>query len=86
MRRANEHTADLAFLAVQGRVAHKLLELNRADSLRRCTQTELANMVGARRQTVSRTLGSMAGRGFINIVNGIIEIVQPAELERLAKR
>jgi CRP/FNR family cyclic AMP-dependent transcriptional regulator len=86
VRRANEHMADLVFLQVQGRLARKLLELDRTGALRGCKQTELANMVSAARQTVSLALGAMEERGFIKKVGGIIEIVKPAQLERLAKR
>ena len=67
LRRANDVVADLVFSDVPGRVAKQLLELARRFGDRRedgihvhhdLTQEELAQLVGASRETVKVTLGS----------------------------
>ena len=91
VRRANRLTGDLIFLDLQGRVAHRLLELAGAGKdqdagLRtgRLTQTELANMVGGSRQSVNLALRTLEERGCIRVAGQTIELLDPDELRRRA--
>ena len=74
LRRTNESLADLVFTDVPGRVAKALLDL--ADRFGRpvddgvmvrhdLTQEELAQLVGASRETVNKALADFATRGWL---------------------
>ena len=74
LRRTNEALADLVFTDVPGRVAKALLDLSQrfgqpvADGVRvshGLTQEELAQLVGASRETVNKALADFATRGWI---------------------
>ena len=91
LRQTNEQLSDLVFYDVHGRVAKRLLELAAAHGIRRSegtqigiplTQQELANMVGATRESVNRVLRYFAGRGVIQVANQRITIVKPEGLRR----
>lgn len=91
LRQTNEQLADLVFYDVHGRVAKRLLELAAAHGVRRptgmeisipFTQQELAQLVGATRESVNRVLRYYAGRGFITVANQRITIIKPEGLRR----
>jgi CRP-like cAMP-binding protein len=93
LRRLPEQTADLVFLDLGGRVAKLLLRL--ADEHGRwvdgstildlrLNQTDLAQMVGASRPAVNRTLQSLAARGFVSIDGHTILIHDQTALKRRA--
>lgn len=72
LRRTNENLADLVFADVPGRVAKNLLDLAQRfgkqtdDGLmvpHGLTQEELAQLVGASRETVNKALADFASRG-----------------------
>lgn len=67
LRRADETIASLALLDVNGRIAHLLLGMAREEGgnriTRKMTHATIAQMVGASRETVSRTMRSLAIRG-----------------------
>jgi CRP/FNR family transcriptional regulator, cyclic AMP receptor protein len=74
LRRADEAIAEMALCDVQGRLIRRLVALAKDDATelpegmlirRRPTQQDLANMVGACRETVSRTFNALARRGLI---------------------
>ena len=76
LRRTNEVLADLVFTDVPGRVAKALLDL--ADRFGRpvddgllvahdLTQEELAQLVGASRETVNKALADFASRGWLRL-------------------
>ncbi|RYZ31524.1 MAG: Crp/Fnr family transcriptional regulator, partial [Propionibacteriaceae bacterium] len=76
LRRANDVVADLVFSDVPGRVAKQLLELARRFGDRKddglhvhhdLTQEELAQLVGASRETVNKALADFAARGWIRL-------------------
>jgi CRP/FNR family cyclic AMP-dependent transcriptional regulator len=92
LRRANDVTADLVFTDVPGRVAKNLLDLadrfgsKEADGLHvhhDLTQEELAQLVGASRETVNKALADFAARGWLQISARSVLILDP---ERLRKR
>lgn len=92
LRRTNESLADLVFTDVPGRVAKALLELSQrfgrpveegvlvAHDL---TQEELAQLVGASRETVNKALADFATRGWIKLEARAVLLIN---LERLHKR
>jgi CRP/FNR family cyclic AMP-dependent transcriptional regulator len=92
LRRANDAQADLVFTDVPGRVAKNLLDL--ADRFGRqerdglhvhhdLTQEELAQLVGASRETVNKALADFAARGWIQISARSVLIL---DVDRLRKR
>jgi CRP-like cAMP-binding protein len=92
LRRTNEAMADLIFSDVPGRVAKALLDLAQrfgvetSDGLRvthDLTQEELAQLVGASRETVNKALADFASRGFLRLDGRAVVIL---DLERLTRR
>ena len=92
LRRANDVTADLVFTDVPGRVAKNLLDLadrfgtQEPDGLHvhhDLTQEELAQLVGASRETVNKALADFAARGWLQISARSVLIL---DTERLRKR
>jgi CRP/FNR family cyclic AMP-dependent transcriptional regulator len=92
LRRANDVTADLVFTDVPGRVAKNLLDLaerfgnQESDGLHvhhDLTQEELAQLVGASRETVNKALADFAARGWLQISARSVLIL---DAERLRKR
>ena len=92
LRRTNENLSDLVFSDVPGRVAKALLDLNekfgekRADGFyveHDLTQEELAQLVGASRETVNKALADFVQRNWIKLEPRAVLIL---ELDRLQKR
>ena len=92
LRRTNENLADLVFSDVPGRVAKALLDL--ADRFGRpatdgvlvaheLTQEELAQLVGASRETVNKALAEFVSRGWIRLEARAVVIL---DLQRLRQR
>jgi CRP/FNR family cyclic AMP-dependent transcriptional regulator len=92
LRRTNEALADLVFSDVPGRVAKQLLEL--ADKFGQpgpdgvlvhhdLTQEELAQLVGASRETVNKALADFTQRGWIEVDQRQVLLI---DMERLARR
>jgi CRP-like cAMP-binding protein len=92
LRRANDVVADLVFSDVPGRVAKALLDL--ADRFGRTaddgvhvhhdlTQEELAQLVGASRETVNKALADFASRGWLRLEPRSVVIM---DIERLSRR
>jgi CRP/FNR family transcriptional regulator, cyclic AMP receptor protein len=94
LRRTNEAMADLVFSDVPGRVAKALLDLSRRFGERRddglhvahdLTQEELAQLVGASRETVNKALADFAGRGWIRLEARAVAILDEERLSRRAR-
>lgn len=92
LRRTRAEVADLVFVDVPGRVSKRLLEFARRFGVtdgrglrvaHGLTQTELAQLVGASRETVNKALSDFATRGWIRLETGSVVILDP---ERLARR
>ncbi len=92
LRRTNNMLADLIFTDVPGRVAKALLQLaqrfgtQEAGMLRvthDLTQEEIAQLVGASRETVNKALADFAHRGWLRLEGKSVLILEP---ERLARR
>jgi len=94
LRRTNEALADLVFSDVPGRVAKALLDLStrfgeRVDEGIRVahdlTQEELAQLVGASRETVNKALADFAGRGWVRREGRAVVLLDIDRLERRAR-
>lgn len=92
LRRTNEVVGDLVFSDVPGRVAKALLDLGERFGKETneglyvnhdLTQEELAQLVGASRETVNKALADFAGRNWIRLDGRAVLIL---DLERLSKR
>jgi CRP/FNR family cyclic AMP-dependent transcriptional regulator len=92
LRRTNEVMSDLVFTDVPGRVAKALLDLaarfgvQQEDGLQvnhDLTQEELAQLVGASRETVNKALADFVARGWIQLHPKSVVLIDP---ERLRKR
>jgi len=90
LRRADETIASLALLDVNGRIAHLLLELAREEGGvrigRKLTHATIAQMVGASRETVSRTMRSLVLRGVISVNRREITLNDLSALRLAAQR
>jgi CRP/FNR family transcriptional regulator, cyclic AMP receptor protein len=94
LRRTNESIADLVFTDVPGRVAKALLDLSRrfgrpvengimvAHDL---TQEELAQLVGASRETVNKALADFASRGWLKLEARAVLLQDVERLQRRAR-
>jgi len=94
LRHASETMADLVFTDVPGRVAKALLELARrfsrpeGDHVRvdhDLTQEELAQLVGASRETVNKALADFAARGWIRLDARSVILLDVDRLTRRAR-
>jgi CRP/FNR family cyclic AMP-dependent transcriptional regulator len=94
LRRTDDHIGDLIFTDVPGRVAKQLLQLSQrfssqeGDHLRLThdlTQGELAQLVGASRETVNKALSDFAQRGWITLEGKSLKIHDVSRLARRAR-
>ncbi|SDD38329.1 transcriptional regulator [Sanguibacter gelidistatuariae] len=94
LRRTNEALADLVFSDVPGRVAKALLDLSTRfgeqvdEGIRVAhdlTQEELAQLVGASRETVNKALADFAGRGWVRREGRAVVLLDIDRLERRAR-
>jgi CRP-like cAMP-binding protein len=92
LRRTNNNLADLIFTDVPGRVAKQLLQLAQRFGTREegalrvthdLTQEQIAQLVGASRETVNKALGDFAHRGWIQVYDKSVLI---CDCESLAYR
>ena len=92
LRRTNDNVADLVFTDVPGRVAKALLDLAERFGVddgngllvqHELTQEELAQLVGASRETVNKALADFASRGWLRLEARSVRLL---EVERLRKR
>jgi CRP/FNR family transcriptional regulator, cyclic AMP receptor protein len=92
LRRTNDSMSDLVFSDVPGRVAKALLDLSArfgtaADDgihvAHDMTQEELAQLVGASRETVNKALADFAGRGWLRLEARAVVLTN---VERLSQR
>jgi CRP/FNR family cyclic AMP-dependent transcriptional regulator len=94
LRRTNTMLADLIFVDVPGRVAKQLLQLAQkfgsveGGHLRvthDLTQEELAQLVGASRETVNKALADFAARGWLRLEGKSVVILDRERLSRRAR-
>jgi CRP/FNR family transcriptional regulator, cyclic AMP receptor protein len=92
LRRTNDVLSDLVFTDVPGRVAKALLDLAQRFGTQEegglqvnhdLTQEELAQLVGASRETVNKALADFAARGWIQLHPKSVLLIDP---ERMRKR
>ena len=94
LRRANDVVADLVFSDVPGRVAKALLDLSQRfgrtadDGIHvhhDLTQEELAQLVGASRETVNKALADFAARGWLRLEPRSVVLMDVERLQRRAR-
>lgn len=94
LRRTNESLADLVFSDVPGRVAKALLDLAERFGQRTdegihvphdLTQEELAQLVGASRETVNKSLAEFVSRGWIRLEGRAVLLLDVDRLRRRAR-
>ncbi|HEX9064731.1 MAG TPA: Crp/Fnr family transcriptional regulator [Streptosporangiaceae bacterium] len=94
LRRVTETNTNLIFTDVPGRVAKALLELAGKfgvpgeDGIQvnhDLTQEELAQLVGASRETVNKALADFATRGWIQLSAKSVLLIDPDRLKRRAR-
>lgn len=94
LRRTNASLADLIFTDVPGRVAKTLLQLANRFGVAEgtamrvnhdLTQEEIAQLVGASRETVNKALATFAHRGWIKIEGKSVIITEADNLARRAR-
>jgi len=94
LRRTNEALADLVFSDVPGRVAKALLDLSERfgtpteEGLRvthDLTQEELAQLVGASRETVNKALADFAARNWLRLDQRAVLLLDIDRLRRRAR-
>jgi CRP-like cAMP-binding protein len=95
LRRSNDIMTDLIFVDVPGRLAKQLLQLARRFGTRigttthvehQLSQDELAQLIGASRETVNKTLAQFHDRGWIRLLHKSLVITDTAALARRARR
>jgi len=91
LRQADQQIEDLLFLDVYGRVAKKLLELSEMHGVStsqgirielRLTQSELASMVGASRESVNKVMGYFTDKRYIMTDKHKITLMKLADLRK----
>lgn len=95
LRRTNDALADLIFTDVPGRVAKALLEMAQRFGTtdpggttrvtHDLTQEELAQLVGASRETVNKALADFAGRGWLRLEGKSVVLLDEPRLARRAR-
>ena len=94
LRRTNNALADLIFTDVPGRVAKALLQLARQFGQQEgghlrvthdLTQEELAQLVGASRETVNKALADFAARGWLRLEPRSVVLMDVDRLQRRAR-
>jgi CRP/FNR family transcriptional regulator, cyclic AMP receptor protein len=92
LRKSNEILADLVFADVPGRVAKAIMDLGERFGIQKddglhvnhdLTQEELAQLVGASRETVNKALADFAARGWVKLEPRAVLVT---DTERLLKR
>ena len=92
LRKSNEILADLVFADVPGRVAKAIMDLGERFGVQKddglhvnhdLTQEELAQLVGASRETVNKALADFAARGWVKLEPRAVLVT---DVERVTKR
>ena len=92
LRKANDVLSDLVFADAPGRVAKAIIELGERFGTKKddglhvnheLTQEELAQLVGASRETVNKALADFASRGWVKLEPRAVVVL---DYERLSKR
>lgn len=96
LRATNDALAARHFLPLTGQLAQAMLRLKSGFGLKffdgstriahKLTQAELAAMIGASRENVSRVLNTWKREGLISRVEGYYHIIDQAALEKLGER
>jgi CRP-like cAMP-binding protein len=86
LRRADEKIGTLVLLDVPGRIARVLLDQSGTNSNEKpLTHQTIAQMIGASRETVSRTMKEFQDSGWIKVERRHVALLDRAALERRAQ-
>jgi CRP/FNR family cyclic AMP-dependent transcriptional regulator len=94
LRKADDFLADTCFLNIGSRLAKKLLELGETHGQQEggttqiklnLTQTELASMVGATRESINKELRKLRDKGLVTKQGRTFLIHNPERLKRLVR-
>ncbi|PSL05371.1 transcriptional regulator [Haloactinopolyspora alba] len=94
LRRSNDTLADLVFSDVPGRVAKQLLDLSTRFGVpsdegvrvvHDLTQEELAQLVGASRETVNKALADFVARGWLRLEQRSVVMLDVERIRRRAR-
>ncbi|WP_281269618.1 Crp/Fnr family transcriptional regulator [Phytoactinopolyspora halophila] len=94
LRRSNDTLADLVFSDVPGRVAKQLLDLSTRFGVpseegvrvvHDLTQEELAQLVGASRETVNKALADFVARGWLRLEQRSVVLLDVERMRRRAR-
>lgn len=85
LRQANEQIANLSMTSAYARIARLLVRLTQSPEADRViglklTHHQMADMTATARETVTKVLSDMQGKGYIRIVNRQIHITDPEGL------
>jgi CRP-like cAMP-binding protein len=92
VRRLTDAVQDAVFLDVQTRLARAILQLHDGhhspggDGRIRATQTDLASMIGATRESVNKWLGYFERQGWVKRSRGSLQILDPLALREAGDR
>lgn len=75
---------EIAFQRLDIRLAQKLIELSRGAGRIRATHQQMAAELGTAREVISRQLGEFQRRGWIGQARGVIDVLDPPGIARLA--
>lgn len=95
LRKANQQIYDLTFLTVQNRIIRRLLDLSKEIGVEKAdgslqltikiTHQQLADTVGAARETVSKVLLDLQDKGLIDLQNKKLNLIDVGKLEQIIK-
>lgn len=77
------HVAEIAFFDLERRIAKRVLDLMDTPLAAAITQTELARLVAASRQSVNQSLQRLQRRGLLRLRGGRLELVDATGLRQL---
>ncbi len=75
---------EVAFAAIDTRLATRLLEVAGSDNTLTITHTQLANDLGSAREVISRKLMALESDGLLSRNRGSIDLIDRPRLQRLA--
>ncbi|MEM7426723.1 MAG: Crp/Fnr family transcriptional regulator [Pseudomonadota bacterium] len=88
LRWVSQQVEDLAMLDIEGRLANRLIILHRKFSDERgrlnLSQSDLADFLGATRESVNKTLQSWKSRSIVDLSRGAIWVLDDAKLAAIA--
>jgi len=91
LRQTDQHLAEVALLPVPARLAMAVIRVNSEREIRnraqfRVSQRELAELIGATRESVNKCLREWHRAGIVKVDDGFLAILDRAKLEAVAQQ